>query len=159
MRLEGGEFEISPTDPLGVLGPGMSAVTSPTAHDTTTPSTSATTARTAGAPTRSANQPWAASRQAGSASTAVSVPIASNISALQLDQGGGVAAPRLADDRLAHGCGPSSRRRRSSARPSEESGRSHHDSTHQVAPAASQGPIGGRTDPKPPWLSPSTTTS
>ena len=44
-----------------------------------------------------------------------------------------------------HRRGPSARRRRVSARPSGESGRSHHDSTHQVAPASAHCCTGGRS--------------
>jgi transcription termination factor Rho len=61
--------------------------------------------------------------------------------------------------RVGYRGGPSSSRRRSSARPSGELGRSHHDSTHHVAPASAHCSTGGRTVPNSPWLSPSTTTS
>jgi hypothetical protein len=86
----------------------------------------------------------------------------------KLNERGGILSGCLTDDHpgcrvaagfVAHLGGPSSRRRRISARPSGESGRSHHDSTHQVAPASTHCATGGRTVPKEPWLSPSTTTS
>ena len=110
------------------------------------------------APTRSANQPWAACRQAGSASRSGSVPIASNITARRSTSRDGIRGGGLPDHdagcRGAHGrraapapgrppdaasvtaAARAASRRRVSARPSGESGRSHHDSTHHVAPAS-----------------------
>ena len=54
----------------------MSAVTSPTAPETTCPSVSATTMRTPGAPAWSPNQSCAAPRHPGSAMASGAVPIA-----------------------------------------------------------------------------------
>ncbi len=68
-------------------------------------------------------------------------------------------SPPVTSGPVAQRRGPRRTRRRSSATPSGPSGTSHQLSTHQVAPACSQGAAGPRTSPKPPWLSPSTTTS
>ena len=133
-----------------VPGPGISAVTSPTARRATSPSTSATTTRTPAAPTRSANQSWAARRHAPGRragrgrcpSPRTSARAARPSAAASADAGcrgrtdDGIPARASTRRGVGHRRGPSSRRRRVSARPSGESGRSHHDSTHQVAPAS-----------------------
>ena len=74
-------FEISPTEPLTALGPGMSAVTSPTAPHTTCPLDLGHDDAHPVGPARSANQSCAARRHAGSAIAAEAVPIASNMTA------------------------------------------------------------------------------